>query len=457
MIDFLPRLTAYDPRDSGEGTLDPLGLAQLSTRVAELLVPEFTERIRRPRFLTVLALGAAVLSTPLYDGGAYGDLPDGPAYLGWERLLVEAFAHQGKGDDDALLGIPGIQKARIARDGKARLSSRLHLKNAAGVGIWAAYKSIAVATGVLGENGRLGEAGSRLVRAWVEGTRQADPRDPSGRAWRAECDVALAPLLGIEGGKGKPDGAWAFMHQHMRPDGLTVPEAKVLTELLRDGNDQRQRVFKFVEGWQGGNADHLDKSERDVLSAMTEFEDLNVAWRSRLARAYEDLVGEVTAAFRCVLAASADAAIGLASESTTTGHPVLGKVFADSPLRIETCLREMDAALDVARTRAAEARVSALLSPVEALLDDALGWLRQGATLARAPLFDALIERHLLAQGRKPPDGKRPWIEGTPGHWSVRLKFMDSAAPTLGERVVVHGYRTFPVRSCLRDLRRARP
>ena len=207
---YLPSLSAFDPRDSDEGTLDPLGLSQLATRIADQLVPGFTERVRRPRFLTALALGAWVLNRREYEGGTYGNEPDGPAYLAWERLLVESFARRDRGDP-GFIGIPGIGKARDAASDDVRLSSRLHLKNPAAVGLWVAYKAIAVDTGVLDANGNVGEAGSELLNAWAAGIGQPElMRGKEAEPLIRDLDGALEPLMGRAAPKWNPKRTWDF-------------------------------------------------------------------------------------------------------------------------------------------------------------------------------------------------------------------------------------------------------
>ena len=57
----LPSLTLPDPMVSGEGALDPLGLANFGDRLAEELVPGVRARQNRVRFLTAMAVAAAVV------------------------------------------------------------------------------------------------------------------------------------------------------------------------------------------------------------------------------------------------------------------------------------------------------------------------------------------------------------------------------------------------------------
>jgi hypothetical protein len=59
----LPELSAFDPPVAGEGSIDPMGLAAISDRLADLLVPGLRARMRRMRFVTAVAVGALTWET----------------------------------------------------------------------------------------------------------------------------------------------------------------------------------------------------------------------------------------------------------------------------------------------------------------------------------------------------------------------------------------------------------
>ena len=59
---YLPSLTAYQTLENSQGTLDPLGLYSIADRLASRLTPNLRERMRHPRYLTAMAVGAVVCS-----------------------------------------------------------------------------------------------------------------------------------------------------------------------------------------------------------------------------------------------------------------------------------------------------------------------------------------------------------------------------------------------------------
>ena len=61
MVAVFPFLTAYDPKGTSEGSLDPLGLYQIADQLAIQLVPAVRERMQRIRCLTAMAVGSLVI------------------------------------------------------------------------------------------------------------------------------------------------------------------------------------------------------------------------------------------------------------------------------------------------------------------------------------------------------------------------------------------------------------
>jgi len=59
---YLPILTAYHTLENSQATLDSLGLYSIADRLAFRLTPNLKERIRHPRYLTAMAVGAVVCS-----------------------------------------------------------------------------------------------------------------------------------------------------------------------------------------------------------------------------------------------------------------------------------------------------------------------------------------------------------------------------------------------------------
>jgi len=87
----LPILSAYDPRATSSGSLDPLGALRAYTAIATTLLPGATTITTRPRYLSWVCAGLRLLD----------ELPDAPRggqagrarrkrILPWERLVALA-------------------------------------------------------------------------------------------------------------------------------------------------------------------------------------------------------------------------------------------------------------------------------------------------------------------------------------------------------------------------------
>ena len=237
----LPFLTDLDPDESREGSLDPMGLAPLADRLADLIAPDVTARMSRVRFITAIAVGATV-TAGMQDLIAADGVT--PAYIAFEWHLVEALARQRDLQASATLGVPGIGKARsmLALGSGRHLDSHSYLKGPRVFGFTGVYKRLARALGIvtpeiaLLERGdtmrcgsgsrnpasegfteqRLGTAGGNLARSLVrevqralfEGSVRLTPRSPvsgeargraatrPGRRSRAHQAACLATGLG---------------------------------------------------------------------------------------------------------------------------------------------------------------------------------------------------------------------------------------------------------------------
>jgi hypothetical protein len=95
----LPFLSEADPEQSGEGSLDPLGLASLADRLADEIAPGITARMSRIRFVTAISVGA-VATEKLSDAVAAErvELPEAAARELALRLEVVRYGGDGPGE-----------------------------------------------------------------------------------------------------------------------------------------------------------------------------------------------------------------------------------------------------------------------------------------------------------------------------------------------------------------------
>lgn len=161
---LFPFLTAYDPPESSEGTLDPLGLDQIADRLAVQLVPAVRERMQRIRFLTAMAVGAYV-TEGLDENREYRD---SAPYLVWEWLVIEALIRTEK-ENGRNWGVPGTDVTRRALNSHGYLDARSYLKTPRIFGFNGVYKRLAIHLGIVDVHLAPGTNAKQLVDAWARG------------------------------------------------------------------------------------------------------------------------------------------------------------------------------------------------------------------------------------------------------------------------------------------------
>ena len=99
--------TELDALTNGGGSLDPMGLYAIADRLATIMVPGVRERMSNLRYLTAAAVGADLcreINPQL--GWQSGTQP----YMAFEWHVVQGLDFQFQKDQEAIAGMPGIQK-----------------------------------------------------------------------------------------------------------------------------------------------------------------------------------------------------------------------------------------------------------------------------------------------------------------------------------------------------------
>ena len=157
-----PSLSAFDPPVEGEGSLDPMGLAAISDRLADQLVPGIRSRMRRIRFVTAMAVGSMVCET-LGNEIAFDDISTPTICFEW--MVIEAFIRRISAQD-LPSGIPGSQKARAVVAKSQRLSAATYLKAPSVFGFNGVYKPFAIDAGVVKSELEPAVRTADLLRVW---------------------------------------------------------------------------------------------------------------------------------------------------------------------------------------------------------------------------------------------------------------------------------------------------
>ena len=393
-----PFLTEADVKVQAEGSIDPLGLAPISTRLANRLVPGVVERHENPRYLTAMVVGNIVCSDfEPHVTAADGRSPSWQVYE-WHAVVGLVQTAEQRDDFDAIRGLPGREKARTAMRLQVPVSASNYLKTPSVFGFHGVYRRLGEALGLIDEFG-LASKGRELLDIWEK--EQGLDGFALGRSTAGKQRNLLrrAVQVGMNQGevvRSRHWPGWEFFFDHLRPFAAGRAERDFLwRNLVTPSNGLRARILDFATSVTGQKLlasmrENGELSERGFHEQL--YQAASSDLRSLLAAidAYERFSRLVTDAFYDCLAYGADA-----------NRPISISELADVE-SVKTASINISEVIDTALHRlepyneAAEFRdlFSSLSEPT-----DAHSWAR------------ALLDHHAATQRRKPPDGKAPWIE----------------------------------------------
>lgn len=431
----LPFLTLPDPLVSGEGALDPLGLAMVADHLADLILPGLRARMSRPRFVTAIAVSAAVCDGLENDFAADGVTP---AYLVFEWLVVEAFVRES--DPVATLRTPGIQKARDLRQGGDAMCARTYLKTPTVFGFHGVYKPLARHLGIVDDELRLADNGYELLKVWqaeqgLEGFLEgASLNHGPGRSVRQILRDALVD--GLAAGCTKRGGAWQgwrILARHLAPTRTGRTEAGFIRRLLgSQAYEPRGEIFTHLAGARIAN----DEGE-DVVVSRILLPKVGADLKSRLMAivSYERVCSVLEEAFEWICYLS----------THSLGRPINAGMF-DQQSRPKQMAKELSQAI-VAAERALAITPHGVQQTF-AMMSKAFDGVKTSMDL-----FEAVLARHEQVQRDKPPEGKRSWFERAPnGATFVRPPYRVHDRPA-SEHGWNRPYRIEAALSFLDDLR----
>lgn len=425
----LPFMSLPDPVVSGEGVLDPLGLARAGDALADWLVPAMTARMGRPRFLTGMAIGAAVcqgLEDRIAEDGV------SPAYLVFEWLMIGGFARAAARED--VVGTPGIEKARTALAKGIPLSSATYLKTPSVFGFHGVYRRLAVASGVVDDDLRLAENGYRLIKAWereqgLEGFSDAFHLTAGLRGTlRSAVEAGLA-----DGFISRSDAwqGWGVFARHLVPAKPGRNEAAFLQELVLDPKGEtRGELFKLLARRRKAAEEGEASIARSLLAKASE----DLAQKLNTILAFEEFCAAIECAFDLLRHLSTRNGAHALTQATYAQDPDIASLAKTVPAR----LRTVEQMIEAAPTKAvnAFAEIAKYFADVQSASD----------------LYRALLERHAQVQQAKPPEGKREWFEhGQDDAVFVRIPYRLDERPGLNSGWN-RPYRIYSLQSFCNDL-----
>ncbi len=434
---FMPLLSESDPKQSQEGSIDPLGMYSIADALAIRLAPGVRERQSRPRFLTAIAVSFAVCSA--FDDEAVASDGISEPWQVFEWYVVEGLVRV-LGTSGRLSRVPGTEKATAAiRDG-VPLSASRYLKTPGVFGFHGVYRTLARELRVETLD-RLGEAGYETLSIWAEEQGLLgffDSTKGPGEPWRQSLVDAVKDGLS-KGHTCRSTGwaGWRFFAEHLAPDAIGKKEGKALAQaLLRDGEGFRGPVIEYLVS-PDGRATLLQAASERTLSERT--------FHAGLRRTAGDALGYLL--------------------DTISAYEHFARLLQDA---FDDCLYEMSQSKrrlsprDFGKCKSVGIASQRVPDQFERLLEMLVPFglgtrfeetfqdvsERQPAEAWAA----SLLEHHRRVQRQKPPNGKAPWFERCDdGTYLIRASYLRDE-PGLHRDEYVHYYRTGPLLSFARDL-----
>ncbi|MGB0970452.1 MAG: hypothetical protein ACPGVG_05750 [Mycobacterium sp.] len=422
----LPDLSAYDPPMAGEGSLDPMGLAAISDRLADHLIPGMRARMQRFRFVTAMAVGATVCET-LADAPSADGIST-PAIC-FEWLVVEGLVRRIPAPRIPS-GIPGSQKARAVVNRDQRLSAATYLKSPSVFGFNGIYKPFAVDSGVVSSELGPGQRCSELTRRWeveqdFEGFTDAVPGTDGAKLRSHLRDQVRSALRA--GRCSTNSRSWLFgrLAMSLHPDRADEGERRALRALIStDEHATRAELATHLESMPA------ELSEAALLGAVRPLCSQRLGSIVDAVVAYELFSLLVNAAFRVLCAVSYSIGAQPLTTSLVAQHETLTRCAQQLPDSYHKAAESM-------------AAIGA-----ESNLEERLGEF--GFPRSAGELAELVLEHHERIQANKPPQGKRPWFEPFRNGWVVRNPYGQAEAPQIGSDFI-HPVRVAALRRFIED------
>jgi hypothetical protein len=428
----LPSLSAADPQIAGEGSLDPLGLAQIADRLADHLLPGIRARMRRVRFVTASAVGA-LASDDLFDV-IPSDGVSSPSVC-FEWLVLEAFARaSGKGSPLETAGVPGSAKVREVLARGNRLAARNYLKSPNVFGFTGVYLPLARHFNVLDESRMPASNTTTLLRAWeadqgLDGFTDATPRSEGARL-RAKLNRQV--LDGLRAGhcaERENGQLWSLICKSLHPLRPGEREQRVLTGWFTSPDEPvRSAIAKIL-------VEEPDADEQTLVGILqSNALSSDVSVRLDAIVAYERLSWLLDAAFRQLRHVSTHRGTASLTVGAAATDPVVTKVAVQLP----------------GAMRAAADALEVLDGELALMLGERLG--RFELAMNAGELAESLMAHHEAVQAGKAPKGKRPWFDRHGHGWVVRSLYSHVDQVDLTTPAFVHPYRLASLQTFMKDI-----
>ncbi len=438
---LLPTLSQADPRESLEGSIDPLGTYAIADRMAVRLVPGIRERQRHPRFLTTIAVSLS-LCGEFEDGIVASDDVSEPWQV-FEWLVVEGLVRATPtSEGDSLRGLPGRDKAAAAKKDGLHLSAIRYLKTPSVFGFHGIYRALVRSLDIeLG--GRLAEGGSELLAVWqkeqgLDGF--TGSRNGPGATIRRMFVDAIHDALqqGAVTKKYKWPG-FEFVRDHLGIYNAGTEEAACLRRMLLNREGESQFRHETLQALLSADGKQLWRSqvEGETFSEREFHKHLHSRASSELKTLLEAI--DAYESFSRLLQDAFDDMLRYMAKHQQRIKP---QEFTDLKGVAMACEQVPRIFRHVSEKLAAVGEARVFEDSFQDMADvvTPLDWSRR------------LLDHHCKIQRSKPPQGRAPWIDRfDDGTSMIRTNYLRDYRPRFDDHYV-NAYRTNSLWSFANDL-----
>lgn len=340
----MPYRSVADPETQGEGSIDPLGLANLADQLADWILPAMTARMWRPRFLTAMAVSSFLIE-PIEEEIAKDGIS--PPWIALEWYYVEGVAALADNNGENLRRIPGIDKARRALREKVSLSARMYLKTPKVFGFHGVYKRLARALDIVDDTMRFGDRGYTLLRTWQDEQGLPgflDGNHSAGEGARIVRVIRDALHDALVAGQTQRQGAWvgaSFFANHLLPHDPGQREADFLWERLSTMEPQGE-IFTLMRDRVARSALEEPLGERGALQRLLDPASSELRRRLEAVEAYEGFCRPLQEAWDILRRHSTLQRPEVVQPRDFAQHPRVGQMVSEIVRGIEQGRRLLD-------------------------------------------------------------------------------------------------------------------
>ncbi len=463
---WLPMATPLDPAEEPPGSLDPLGTLNYAERLAEVLLPAFTVRMWRARFLTFAVVAATVADRAVARMEGREDVRL-EARLAFERLFVSAMVRLSSKEPEnyggALLRLPGRDLSSRAWSAGEPLTLANFLKGQAVNGPFGVMARLARRVELIDADGCVGRNAASLLIAWSEDEQISGVLDEDGTStragvgWMNDAVKATVACISKREWPGAGHRIWEQLAMHLRPDQIGLRERRALLQML-EGEQVRRRLFCilqnrvdwFIEIRQSSDRGSLEKSIlldgvrpelgkdpvdcliADVIAAVDTYEQTS----GLLQQAFDGLIWNLKNRG------------GRATPNEVLGDTRLSEHLERTRLALNKTAPRLCQTMNLLRNQTG-LDPAEFVEPLARLHEEVMAGESSVASLAQV-----VLSRHGRVQREK---AKAPWIESE-AHWTLmpgENRISGDVLPVWEDKYL-HPFKISNTYAILRDLGRVR-